>query len=237
MHAADLLRVNFQSHRQLAIHADKGFTTTLQAAGGVASDIYSGIERASWYASCLIPRYNDVCQQLKSEEIRTAYSIMSIFRYRDVIAHMLYLYFQTLCEDIKEGNINGSAQQLIRRTTGLMAHMTAAGGTRFAIAAAMAEAIAQSAFLKKSVAQKLAGKMPVGTYLLQIYGIQHKVAMAARKLKATAPNYYWLLYQAKLEMLYYFIEPALSEFIQKTNAGIYTNLDQLADEIGERFNV
>ncbi|NOJ99333.1 hypothetical protein HMI51_41410, partial [Corallococcus coralloides] len=171
---------------------------------------------ASWYASCLIPQYNDVCQQLKSEEIRTAYSIMSIFRYRDVIAHMLYLYFQTLCEDIKEGNINGSAQQLIRRTTGLMAHMTAAGGTRFAIAAAVAEAIAQSAFLKKSVAQKLAGKMPVGTYLLQIYGIQHKVAMAARTLKATAPNYYWLLYQAKLEMLYYFIEPALSEFIQKT---------------------
>ena len=77
MHAADLLRLKFQSHRQLAINADKGFTTTLQAAGGVASDIYSGIERASWYASCLIPRYNDFCQQLKSEEIRTAYLINS----------------------------------------------------------------------------------------------------------------------------------------------------------------
>lgn len=79
--------------------------------------------------------------------------------------------------------------------------------------------------------------MPVGTYLLQVYGIQHKVAMAARTLKATAPNYYWILYQAKLEMLYYFIEPALNEIIKKTNAGIYANLDQLADEIGERFNV
>lgn len=101
----------------------------------------------------------------------------------------------------------------------------------------MAEAIAQSEFLSKAVAQKLAGKMPVGVYLLQVYGIQQKAAMAARSLKAIAPNYYWILYQAKLEMLYYFVEPALSEIIKKVNTGIYFDLDQLADDIREKFGV
>lgn len=80
--------------------------------------------------------------------------------------------------------------------------------TRFTVASAMAEAIAQSAFLSKAVARKLAGKMPVGVYLLQVYGFQQKAAMAARAQKAIDPSYYWILYQAKLEMLYYFVEPA-----------------------------
>ena len=105
--------------------------------------------------------------------------------------------------------------------------------TRFTVASAMAEAIAQS----KAVARKLAGKMPVGVYLLQVYGFQQKAAMAARALKAIDPSYYWILYQAKLEMLYYFVEPALSEIIQKVHDGVYSNLDQLADEIMERFDV
>lgn len=237
MQASDYLRVKFQSDRQFAIHAENGFTNTIKAARGVASDIYSGIERASWYSSCLIPSYNNVCQELKAEEIRMVYSIMSIYRYRNVIAHMLYLYFQTLCKDVKEGNHDGSAQNMVRNAASLAASMAVAGGTRFVVAAAMAEAIAQSEFLSKSVAQKLAGKMPVGVYLLQVYGIQQKAAMAARGLKAIDPNYYWILYQAKLEMLYYFIEPVLVDIIKKVKAGLYSSLDDLTDEIREKFSV
>lgn len=237
MYASDYLRVRFQSDRQLAIYAENGFKNTMQAAKGGASDIYSGMERASWYSSCLIPGYNDVCQELKAEEIRSVYSIMSIFRYRDVIAQMLYLYFLTVCEDVEEGNKEGSAQKMIRNAAGLAAHLTTASGTRYATAAAMAEAIAQSEFLSNVVAQKLAGKIPTGVYLLQMYGIQHKAAMAARALRAIDSNFYWILYQAKLEMLYYFVEPVLSEMIKKVKARFYSSLDQLADEIIEVVNV
>lgn len=153
MNASDYLRVRFQNDRQLSIYIENGFTNTIQAAKGIASDIYSGIERASWYSSCLIPRYNDVCQELKSEEIRTVYSIMSIFRYRDVITYMLYLYFLTVSKDVKEGNKEGSAQKMVRNAANLAARITVASGTRFAVASAMAEAIAQSEFLSKAVAQ------------------------------------------------------------------------------------
>jgi hypothetical protein len=237
MNASDYLRTRFQSDRQLAIYAKNGFTNTMQAAKGIASDIYSGLERASWYSSCFIPRYNDVCQELMAEEIRTAYSIQSIFRYHDVLGHMLYLYFQTVCKDVKEGNKEGSAQKLVRDVAHLTAHFTVAGGTRFAVASAIAVTIAKSELLSKVVAQKVAGKMPVGVYLIQVFGIQQKAAMAARALKAINPNYYWILYQAKLEMLYYFVEPVLSEITGNVNAGVYSTLDQLAGHIREKFSV
>jgi len=87
---------------------------------------------------------------------------------------MLYLYFLTVSKDVKEGNKEGSAQKMVRNAANLAARITVASGTRFAVASAMAEAIAQSEFLSKAVAQKLAGKMPVGVYLLQVYGFQQK---------------------------------------------------------------
>ncbi|EHM45306.1 hypothetical protein HMPREF0880_04261 [Yokenella regensburgei ATCC 43003] len=237
MHASDYLRLKFQSDRQLSLYTQSGVVNTMQTAKGVASDIYSGIERVSWYASCFVPKYSDVCQELKSEEIRTIYSIMSIFRYHDVISHILYLYFQSVCNDVKEGNQGGSARTIVRQVAGISANRVAEGATRYAMASAIAEIIAKSEFLSKAVAQKLACKTPTGVYLFQIYGIQQKIAMAARALKAKSPDYYWILYQAKLEMLYYFVEPLLSEIIQKVNTGSFSNLDQLVDYIKETYNV
>ena len=237
MYASDYLRAKFQSDRQLSIYTQNGFTNTMQAARGVASDIYSGLERASWYSSCLIPRYNDVCQELKAEEIRTYFSIQSIFRYRDVIAHMLYLYFQTVCDDVKEGSPSGSARNLVSKAAGLASHMGVAGGTRYAIAAALSESLAQSQFMSKVIAEKLAGKMPFAVFVAQVYGIEQKAAMAARGLKALDPTYYWILYQAKLEMLYYFTEPVLSGIIKKVKLGAFGDFDELTNEIKEKYNV
>ena len=103
------------------------------SAKGVVSDIYAGIERASWYSSCFIPQYTDICKELKSEEIRSLYSIESIYRHRDVIAYMLYLYFKMVCDDVEKDNSEGSARKLIKTMTGLASHMNIAGGTRYVL--------------------------------------------------------------------------------------------------------
>lgn len=129
MQASDYLRMKFQNDRRLALTTQNAVGGVLQSARGVASDIYSGMERASWYSSCFIPQYNDVCQDLKTEEIRTLYSIESIYRYRDVIAYMLYLYFKMISDDVDEGNPEGSARQLIRKMSAIASHMNIAGGT------------------------------------------------------------------------------------------------------------
>lgn len=237
MQATDYLRMKFQSDRQLALTAQNGFDGVMQSARSVASDIYSGLERASWYSSCLIPQYNDVCQELKYEEIRSLYSVQSILRYRDVLQHMLNLYFDMVCDDVKEGNPKGSARNLVKAGAGLASHMATGRGTRYAFSYTMSEALAQSAILSKVVVEKLSLRLPKAAFMLQFFGIEQKAALAARRLKALEPKYYWLLYQAKLEMLYYFIEPLLSEIIKKVKSGTFSSLDELTDEIREKCGV
>lgn len=237
MQAADYLRMKYQSDRQLALTVQNGFGGVMQSAQGVASDIYSGLERASWYSSCFIPQYNDVCQELKAEEIRSLYSIQSIFRYRDVLQHMLYLYFDRVCDDIKEGNPEGYAHSLTKSVTGLASHMAAGRGMRYAFSYAISVALAQSGFLAEIVIERLSSKVPKAVFMLQFFGIEQKMALAARSLKALEPKYYWLLYQAKLEMLYYFIEPALSELIKKVKSGDFYSLDELTYYIREKYGV
>jgi hypothetical protein len=73
----------------------------MESIKGIGSDIYSGMERVSWYSSCLIPSYHDVCDELLSEEKRMYLSIVSLYRYRDVIAQMLYLYFKSVYRNLK----------------------------------------------------------------------------------------------------------------------------------------
>lgn len=62
MYASDYLKMKFQSDRQLAIYGQQGVISTWKAMKNIGSDIYSRVERASWYSSCLIASYHDVCK-------------------------------------------------------------------------------------------------------------------------------------------------------------------------------
>lgn len=237
MKASDYLRIKFQSERHLALTMQNAIGGVLRSARGVASDIYSGIERVSWYSSCFIPQYNDVCQELKAEEIRTLYSIESIFKHADVIAHIFYLYLKTICDDIDDGNPEGSARKLTKRIAEFSSHMNVAGATRYAFATAASIALSNSNLISKVVVERLSAKLPQGVFALQFYGIQQKCALAARHLKVINPDYYWILYQEKLEMLYYLCEPTLSKLFEKMKLNTFSNLDDLADFMQRDLNV
>lgn len=237
MHASDYLRMKLQSDRHLAMSVQNGFRGVIQTAKGVASDIYAGIERASWYTSCLIPQYHEVCHELAREEIRMLYSIASVFQHRDVLQHMLYLYFESIFDDIHNGNRSGRVRHLSRNAANLAAQSMTAAGTRYVVAESLALALAHSQFLTESVAKRLSGKLSVSTFALQMFGIEQKAAMAARRLKALAPDYYWMLYSARLEMLYYFIEPVMVDIINTVNMKTFSNSEELSEELRRKFNV
>lgn len=57
------------------------------------------------------------------------------------------------------------------------------------------------------------------------YGKMQKAAMAARRLKNIEPEYYWELYNEKIESLYFLIEPEMSKIIYMTNSGYYNEDD------------
>ncbi|WP_312584426.1 hypothetical protein [Atlantibacter sp.] len=110
MQVSDYLRMKLQSDRQLSLYTEHGFTSFAQATRSTLSDIYAGVERVSWYSSCLIPRYGDVCSELMTEDKRLFLSLESVFRYRDVILFMLVLYFKMLEEDRQNENKEGKVQ-------------------------------------------------------------------------------------------------------------------------------
>ncbi|QGU86357.1 hypothetical protein [Erwinia sorbitola] len=237
MQASDYLRIKLQSNRQLSIYTQHGFNSFAQATKNTVSDIYSGIERASWYTSCLIPRYGDVCSELITEEKRMSLSIASVFKHHDVILHMFVLYFEMLEKDSEDGNKNGSVRGLVKGIAGHSAKTAVGRSTRHAIAYALSKALSGSAIVSKVVAERIASKSPYVVFALQVFGIDQKAVLAARKLKVLEPRYFAILYTAQLEMLYYFIEPILEEVIKKVQMKTYETLDELYEQVRAKFNV
>ncbi|HCL6947749.1 TPA: hypothetical protein ACOEBL_001850 [Enterobacter cloacae] len=234
MQASDYLKMKFQSDRQLAIYGQQGVAGTWKALKGIGSDIYSGMERVSWYSSCLIPSYHDVCEELLSEEKRMYLSIVSICRYRNVIAHMLYLYFESIMTDSENGNEKNRVRKTDSNVTGLVKNIPASKAARLAIAWALAKSLSESGLLSEIVVERLARRVPNVVMALQLMGTDQKCALAARRLKVLDPKYYATLYAAQLEMLYYFFEPFLAEIIKKVQMGFYKDFDAIYNDLKDK---
>ena len=237
MQASDYLKMKFQSDRQLAIYGQQGVAGTWRALKEIGSDIYSGIERVSWYSSCLIPSYHDVCDELLSEEKRMYLSILSLYRYRDVIEHMLYLYFERVITDSENGNEQNRVRKMDSKVTGLVKNIPTNKAARLAIALGLAKSLSESGLLSEIVVERLARRVPNVVMALQLIGTEQKCAFAARRLKTFDPRYYATLYAAQLEMLYYFFEPFLSELIKKVQMGFYKDFDTIYDDLKDKEHV
>lgn len=234
MQASDYLKMKFQSDRQLAIYGQQGVAGTWKALKGIGSDIYSGMARVSWYSSCLIPSYHDVCEELLSEEKRMYLSIVSIYRYRNVIAHMLYLYFESIMTDSENGNEKNRVRKTDSNVTGLVKNIPASKAARLAIAWTLAKSLSESGLLSEIVVERLARRVPNVVLALQLMGTDQKCALAARRLKVLDPKYYATLYAAQLEMLYYFFEPFLAEIIKKVQTGFYKDFDAIYNDLKDK---
>ncbi|MEH5522813.1 hypothetical protein PO604_06215 [Raoultella planticola] len=237
MKASDYLKMKLQSDRQLAVYGQQGVISTWKAMKGIGSDIYSGVERVSWYSSCLIPRYHDVCGQLYSEEKRMMYSIRSIYRYRDVIVHIFYLYFQMVIDDTENGNSKGIVRSVDSTATRGVARMPESRAVQLGLAVTLAEALSMSDLVSRAVVERLAARVPGVVWMFQIFGTEQKCALAARRLKTLAPKYFAILYNAELEMLYYFLEPVLSEVIKNVKIKFYQDFDECHNAIKSKYHV
>lgn len=237
MQASDYLKMKFQSDRQLAIYGQQGVTSTWKALKGIGSDLYSGIERASWYSSCLLPKYQDVCQELLSEEKRMWMNIYSIYRYRDVIGEMLYLYFEMVIEDTVNGNKKSSVRNADTKITKLVAGGTVSRAVRSGVTLAFSETLSSSNPVAQAVVERLAARVPNVVTAFQLFGTEQHCAMAARRLKALDSKYYRILYAAQLEMLYYFAEPILSDVIKNVQMKVYRDFDAIYDALKSKYHV
>lgn len=63
--------------------------------------------------------------------------------------------------------------------------------------------------------------------------------MAARKLKAIEPNYYWALYELQLEMLYIFVDPIINFAVQQIRNKLHegVSVEEAVKIMGDIFDV
>lgn len=237
MKASSYLKMKLQSDRQLAVYGQQGVTSTWKAMKGIGSDIYSGVERVSWYSSCLIPRYHDVCNKLVSEEQRMYKSILSVFRYHDVIGHMFYLYFEMIINDSKNDNQQGSVRYVDSKITQMATKVPVGRATRFALALTLSKALSASDLVSDAVIKRLSKRTPAIVMALQLFGSEQKCAIAARQLKTLDPSYYAIFYNAEVEMLYYFIDPILSDVIKQYQMRFYNNYDEFYAYLKSHYHV
>ncbi len=80
MYISSIIKHKTTSERDAAIALDRALSRVGKDSKSVLNDVKAGVERASWYSSCLFDKYQDICSELKSEDARFIKSIFEIYK-------------------------------------------------------------------------------------------------------------------------------------------------------------
>lgn len=175
----------------------------------LTTNLYSGIERTSWYSSCLFEKYNDVCEELKFEDCRMFFSIVEVYKREDVILDMVKAYVDILMKNFDEHKQLMIAKSVLGTTSEIIINRA----IKESIAYLLAKSITSSFGFGAIVRKKINTYSLHGITITAFYGKVQKAAMSARHLRDINPPLYWSLYSMKIEMLYFLIEPVLPAYM------------------------
>lgn len=96
---SSVLKFRTRFERDAAIALDKAVTGVRANSMGSMNNVKSGVERASWYSSCLFDKYENVCSELKNEDARVIKSVFEIYKRRNIIADIIRMYIE---EELKK---------------------------------------------------------------------------------------------------------------------------------------
>ncbi|WP_420064680.1 hypothetical protein [Pectobacterium colocasium] len=215
------LKQKMQADRIIALKIENALVEINQDLKDTANTLYSGVERASWYGSCLFDDYKDVCKQLMSEDYRMLIAVKQVYLREDVILDMVEIFFKKKLRRISEEKQNNILQEVEKKS----AEHASTKFSKLSLAYVLAKIVRMSKdfndFHTKIINKSSLAVVQVGSF----YGKIQRAVMAARRLKNIEPEYYWELYNEKIEMLYFLIEPEMSKIIYMTNSGSYNEED------------
>jgi hypothetical protein len=194
-----------QSNKILALKLDHALTGVGKAVSNQIETIGAGAKRALFYTSCFTDEYQDVCKQLKTEDIRFRDAAYRLLTHEDIVDNMLKIYFDELLR-------YKTSEQLERIKQLLMVvnvHIAADSLTKAGFAFAVASAVRMGLNLSMEMSALTGRWVPKGVAILGVYGIVQKAADSAYRLHIQHPSYYSALYAQDLEMMYFLIEPVL----------------------------
>lgn len=234
MNASDYLKLKFKADKALGLVLEKGIKATATGAYNTLNDVYYGIERASWYSSCIFEKYQDICQELGHEDIRMIKAIKQLFKHADIIAFMLELYVNYKIIQYKK-EPEKSTRSMTENMTGVAGSLATGRATNKIFSHSIAEAVAYSVKTTAAVKSQTGNIGMVWFTAAQMYGRNQKAAMAARRLRMYDPGYYNILYKADIEMLYIFIEPIISAIIKEIKSAVALSTEDILKIVREKL--
>lgn len=192
-----------QSNKILALKLDHAVTGVSKAVSEQLEMAGAGAKCALYYSSCFTDEYQDVCQKLKSEDIRFKNGVIHLLQHGGVVFDMLEIYFEEIFRYKTAAQLEHIKQMLMAVNVHIAANALTSAGFAFAVASAVAIGMNLSIDMSVLAGGKSAGVLAT----LGIYSIVQKAADSACRLHYTYPSYYATLYAHELEMMYFLVEP------------------------------
>ncbi|QKJ87154.1 hypothetical protein PMPD1_2209 [Paramixta manurensis] len=194
-----------QADRILALQLEKALSGVKDGVVDNLKRMEGGVTRASWYLSCFTENYQDVCSRLKREDYRFGKAIVRLLKGDKVIYLMILLFVNLM--------LAGRSVQDLRiiqtKLLSLGVNISNSFLTSQALSAALTTSISFSLNFRTKFIGNLNRVSSFGVFLSSTYGYIQKASESARRLSHTNPEYYRVLYQNDVEMLYFIIEPAI----------------------------
>ncbi|WNN46864.1 hypothetical protein RIN58_10480 [Siccibacter colletis] len=218
-HYSDPLKLKTQADRKLVGILDRSVSAVGQSIYELASETLSGMERASWLSSCLIPGKSEVCKEIRHEDVRFILGKKEILTRQDIVLDMVELYFKRKVAQLHSSDERSLLIQIAEHVVGIAVDKATGNLGNYTLAYFLAIMVLSSRDFKDAYAKSIIKNSGYIISSASLYGQVQIAALAARKLKNLHPAYYWDLYSNNIEMVYHIIEEPMSKIMYLIDSG------------------
>lgn len=227
--AQNYLQLKMQSNKQLAIALTNSLRDMHEDHMATLEKVKQGTQRLVSYGACLMPDeyYRNACRDTWREDKRLVLALGEIYNRKDVTLDMVEIYFRKTLNRLGEQKSKDLITN-IHNLLGKAAEHASAKATKLALSFTLANLIINSRDFKQNHIKLVNSFSTWFVNGATLYSKAQVAASAANRLKFQDPQYYQALYKENIEMLYFLIEPQMSEIIYQVNSG-----DNNAQVIGD----
>lgn len=231
--AQNYLQLKMQSNKQLAIALTNSLRDMHEDHMATLEKVKQGTQRLVSYGACLMPDeyYRNACRDTWREDKRLVLALGEIYNRKDVTLDMVEIYFRKTLNrlgDQKSKDLIANIHNLL----GKAAEHASAKASKLALSFTLANLIINSRDFKQNHIRLVNSFSTWFVNGATLYAKAQVAASAANRLKFQDPQYYQALYKENIEMLYFLIEPQMSEIIYQVNSGD-NNEQVIADALYE----
>lgn len=211
----------------LGLRLDNAFTGVMNGVKeGITESLSSmndGMTRILYYTSCFTGNYQDVCKKITEEDKRFVLGLYHLVNDADVIFHMIFIYIKVLLKHKTAQQKKSILERVVPVATNYAVGQVSDAALTYAIVKSICLSYQTTIAIDSALGKAIAGRATIVTTVLSGAGTMQHAADSANNLKKMCPQFYQALYEETLEMMYFLIEPII------TNNG-YFNIDTASDQ-------